>query len=750
MQVRRVNLQKLKAVGRSNKRDFKMRKSIPKYLYHLIVTVVVGIFFATQVSTSAVYAQISAPSNSKALQNLPPAGSQVGLSQKFFPANLRGLKTYPGNPLQFDFVIDTGDDNLSGPVFEKEAKKLIKYFLAVLTVPEDELWVNLSPYEKDRIIPEGLGVTELGVEMLSQDYLLKQLTASLTYPEENLGAEFWQRVYAKAKEAYGTDNIPLNTFNKVWIVPDKAGVYEYKDSVFVIERHFKVMLENDYLALKENLGRKDAGADEQSKILANQMNNISGKIVKEIILPAIEQEVNEGKNFAQLRQIYNAMILATWYKKRLNAGFLGQVYVNKNKIKGVDTDDHAAKEKLYAQYLEAFKKGVYNYIKEDHDAASPKAIPRKYFSGGLSAGMVTTEKLRILRGDPARLPKSVSSAVMLPESKQGKDHKVTIQLIESATNGRQGSPVSLPSLQLAGTVDRKGIFSPEEAARAGFLPEDDYSALVSSPIFVSGGKFVKSALILCTGLVTAHYSYLNEIEIVQRIAGILLAGGGLLGVLSAIKDNVSIWTSQFSYERGIREEYRQLVHYNLDVVQKLRDRLPVTRMATLEQDLALLRDAIAFRNQGYDFAVLIQPGEWAAVERSETRWEDDPDTYSLEGGQPQKLVTHTWTEEAWVEERIIIVQGERLFDRSSSPIQEDGRLTQANDKNVGGINFDAELLNLQIKRDGAGVPLPLPQQPIQNMKIDGFLPLIINIEPVSIPQLLGILSDRKKKEDVFY
>ena len=33
-------------------------------------------------------------------------------------------------------------------------------------------------------------------------------------------------------------------------------------------------------------------------------------------------------------------------------------------------------------YLEAFKKGVYDYIKEDYDPATQEIIPRKYFSGG--------------------------------------------------------------------------------------------------------------------------------------------------------------------------------------------------------------------------------------------------------------------------------------------------------------------------------------------------------------------------------
>jgi len=41
-----------------------------------------------------------------------------------------------------------------------------------------------------------------------------------------LGREFWQKVYKKALINFGTTNIPIDTFNKVWIVPDQAVVYE--------------------------------------------------------------------------------------------------------------------------------------------------------------------------------------------------------------------------------------------------------------------------------------------------------------------------------------------------------------------------------------------------------------------------------------------------------------------------------------------------------------------------------------------
>ena len=119
--------------------------------------------------------------------NLPIPGTMIPLSSGFNPAVIKGLKIYPDNPLRFDFILDTGNSQLKDEALKKESTKLIKYFLATLTVPEKDLWVNLSPYEKDRIIPDMFGTTEMGRDLLSQDYILKQLTASLIYPENDLG-----------------------------------------------------------------------------------------------------------------------------------------------------------------------------------------------------------------------------------------------------------------------------------------------------------------------------------------------------------------------------------------------------------------------------------------------------------------------------------------------------------------------------------------------------------------------------------
>lgn len=211
--------------------------------------------------------------------------------------------------------------------------------------------------------------------------------ASLTYPEDGLGKKFWDRVYQQAYDIYGTTEIPLNTFNKVWIVPSSAVVYEKKNTVFVVESKLKVMMEEDYLALKNNLRDEVKGTSQLAEGEVEEVSRISSEIAKEILLSEIEKEVNVGQNFALLRQIYNSLILATWYKKNLKESILNKIYSDQKKVTGVDVEDKEIREKIYAQYVEAFKRGVFDMIKEEYDEHSQKVIPRKYFSGGMHFDM---------------------------------------------------------------------------------------------------------------------------------------------------------------------------------------------------------------------------------------------------------------------------------------------------------------------------------------------------------------------------
>ena len=64
----------------------------------------------------------------------------------------------------------------------------------------------------------------------------------------------------------------------------------------------------------------------------------------------------------------------------------------------------------------------------------------------------------------------------------------------------------------------------------------------------------------------------------------------------------------------------------------------------------------------------------------------------------------------------------------------------------GGIDLNASNLNLQIKRDGKGVPLPLVQQDMAQLnRVQGFDPQIIEIKPLTTLPLLSELRQRLQK-----
>ncbi|MDO8675846.1 MAG: histidine phosphatase family protein [Candidatus Omnitrophota bacterium] len=352
--------------------------------------------------------------------------------------------------------------------------KLIKYFLTALTIPEKDLWVNLSPYEKDRMIAENLGKTQMGQDMLAQDYILKQLTASLIYPERDLGKAFWDKVYQKAQQLYGTTEIPVNTFNKVWIVADKADIFERGNVAYIVGAHLKVMLEEDYTALNKNqqglsppkssIGGPEHGTSSgfPTKTFGNDSHAMASQIVREVILPSIEQEVNQGKNFAPLRQMFYSMILASWYKMALKDTILTQLYGNQSKTKvGINANNPNDKDKIFEQYLKAYKKGVFNYIKEDASAAlstgasTPSSrqssglgrsaqVPRKYFSGGLQMGV--DQAMRVVHdlplGTSLRTGNTFDVAILANTKLAGSDGAMVARIPVNYTNTRTRQAVA--------------------------------------------------------------------------------------------------------------------------------------------------------------------------------------------------------------------------------------------------------------------------------------------------------------------
>ena len=352
----------------------------PKFRFSLPFRLIAQVLIVCLVGTG-----IPAPreAHGRTAPEIPRLGELVPASPDYAPPTLAGLKIYPDNPFRFDFLIDPGDSRLTQEAQRDEFTRLIKYFLAALTIPEGDLWVNLSPFEKDRIMTDAFGRTQMGRDMLVQDYMLKQMSASVIYPESEVGENYWREVFARFNQEFGSSEVPVEMVNKVWVVPRDAELYVEDGRVLITESRLEVMLGEDYQArLREDaVTGESVEAEVSGETAARQ--ELWRQLFREHILPEVARDVNHGRNFNELRQIYHAVILATWYRRHLRQSLFGQMYVGREKTDGVDIADRTAKEKIYEQYLKAIKRGVYDYIKEDFDPVTQGIIARRYFSGGI-------------------------------------------------------------------------------------------------------------------------------------------------------------------------------------------------------------------------------------------------------------------------------------------------------------------------------------------------------------------------------
>lgn len=542
---------------------------------------------------------------------LPRIGTMVNSSSTYVPVLLRGLEVDPETPLRIQFFIDSGDNGASTIELQAESERLIKYFLAALTVPKGDLWVNLSPYEKNRILPESLGKTELGRDMLAQDYILKQFAASLTCPEKELGKKFWDTVRKKAAERFGVTEIPVKTFNKVWILPDDATVYEDGNTVYVGENHLKVFLDEDYQALKNEAKIID---ESKSRDDAKSLELMS-QVFREVIIPEIETEINSGENFARIRQVFHALILAKWYKETLSQSLLTQIYADQNKTPGIELADKNIKNAIFDRYMAAFEKGVFDLIKDDYDVTEQEIVPRKYFSGGVFGGSFGLNRKPI-----KAVPQYIGNAYRLglalnPVIKQGDGPAVSSSAVSEQikaflrTTDLQERKVILDWLvtQRKNDVDAEEIATVADRIRRELPPLKDYN---EDNIVV---EFLPKALSILRGGNDFAVLYLPAIDATTHFASVTTNrwekygydqnGSDLFidyqdGVISSFKDETPDLSEKITitypdYEKTIdRPEQIQLVTLDRSP-QAVNETLVQAQLKDIKNEMRVIREEFA-------------------------------------------------------------------------------------------------------------------------------------------------------------
>ena len=340
--------------------------------------------------------------------------AQVIQSDKFRPLHLRYLG-YDNLKNDFKLLLDKGDnkkEDLDNPAYiEENTQTLLKYFFIGLALPNEKFWVNLRPDAPDNIIDDDLAKTDIGRIFLEADVQLKKDTAGLTSPQTPEGKVYWDKLYKKAGELFGSENITIPTLTRPWIVSNEVIIREAPDNAYIYKATLKVMLEEDYLSQEAKINSLDPNYQPLtsnynfSDPRLKELNQYSTQLIKETIIPKLTYQINTSKRYAPLRQVYYSLILAQWFKARYREqrtenraqrtekadNYLR--LIDSGNLTNLTSSQPYDKQTYFKQYQKSFAEGEYN-LSEPIYTPYGQSI-RRYMSGGMMLDISSSSLTKI-------------------------------------------------------------------------------------------------------------------------------------------------------------------------------------------------------------------------------------------------------------------------------------------------------------------------------------------------------------------
>src|SRR3989339_41318 len=342
-----------------------------------IISLALSVVFSLQTCGFAQVAQLNLAGY------LGQTGSVTSLD-RFRPASLRYF-SYEPKTNNFQILLDKADEKeLSDIQVKEKADELMKYFRIGLSLPNEKFWVNLRPDAPEQIIDPELEKTDIGRIMLEADLNLKKDTSAWTSPQTKEGREYWDKLYKKAGELFGSENSTIPTITRPWIVPGEIIVRESGSGAYIYKAALKVMLEEDYLTSRG--GSRTAPTYQQyafSDPRLKELNQYSTQLIRELIIPKLTKEVNRAKRYAPLRQVFYSLVLSRWFKDKFNQSQSGNELtklIDSGNLSNLSSQEAWDKTTYFQAYQKSFKEGEYNLSEPIYTPTGQ--VIRRYMSGG--------------------------------------------------------------------------------------------------------------------------------------------------------------------------------------------------------------------------------------------------------------------------------------------------------------------------------------------------------------------------------
>ena len=231
---------------------------------------------------------------------------------------------------------------------ERQRKENIKFFLLALAIPDTQLWVNLNVNLNDlQVIGHELLYTDIGKVLMYSDVKLKEDVKQLS---QELG--IWDDLLDYgASIAPEKDNWQFDP--RFWIVPGEIESFMSRTGFCIKNATFDVKFQI----------HTPADADEYQK----KFDRYAEGLIKEKLLPRLIELVNSDVKYTLLRQVYNACIIAQWYKKfaRDKIDFAFSELADSGEIDGLQSTSHWTPREYLDQYVIMYKRSLWDSYGDD-------------------------------------------------------------------------------------------------------------------------------------------------------------------------------------------------------------------------------------------------------------------------------------------------------------------------------------------------------------------------------------------------
>jgi hypothetical protein len=249
---------------------------------------------------------------------------------------------------------------------QRAARLASDSFFVFLQLPATAQTVNLNPTQPDQIIDDRFGRTDAGRVLLEADLQMKKSIATYINPQTPQGLRFWKALQGDTR----------CLAMRQWIVPGVASVRDTGDELYIIDAPLDVKMEKDYSKAADTVSATGCDSPNPTRQTHNET------VYRDMILPLIKKEVNEGPAYADLRRVYASRVAAEWYKQR--SARTHTTYGNligRNDVSQWPSQTPWDPKEVFKRYTDSYTKGEFNVTLEERQGS--RTVLHTYIYGGV-------------------------------------------------------------------------------------------------------------------------------------------------------------------------------------------------------------------------------------------------------------------------------------------------------------------------------------------------------------------------------